>query len=134
MAPAESRADADGEGGGRTTTALWGSAPLRCAVSAVVRGEAFDPAVLLPASDCSSGICTFKRGLAPPPDFRLFEREGGLKVVSGLDDVEAWGMCAFVTAELLARCGGGGGEEWPLVRATAPTSTDCARLVASSLD
>ena len=89
MAPAESRAEADGEGGGRTTTALWGSAPLRCAASVVVRGEALDPAVLLPASDCSSGICTFKRGLAPPPDFRLLEREGGLNVVSGLEEVEA---------------------------------------------
>ena len=86
VAPAESRAEADGEGGGRTTTALWGSVPLRCAVSAVVRGEVFDSAVLLPASDCSSGICTFRRGLAPPPDFKLLEREGGLNVGSGRED------------------------------------------------
>lgn len=86
VAPADSKAEADGDGGGNTTTELWGSVPLRCVVSAVVRGEVFDSAVLLPASDCSSGIWTLRRGLAPPPDFRLLEREGGLNVRSVWED------------------------------------------------
>jgi hypothetical protein len=98
VAPAESRAEAEGDGGGRTT-------PDECesvgrldgceAVSVEVpRGEA-EPAVALPASEGSSGICTFRRGLAappagPPPALRrkLLEREGGVTVVSGIDDME----------------------------------------------
>lgn len=97
MAPAERRLDAstDGEGGGRTI-------PLECCEVLsvdVLRGEE-EFAVALPASEASSGICTFSRGLAAPPGVcRLLAREGGVKVLSGIDTIESCllvkGCCAL---------------------------------------
>ena len=55
----------------------------------VLRGEE-DPAVALPASEASSGICTLSRGLAAPPGVcRLLVREGGVKVLSGIETIES---------------------------------------------
>lgn len=90
VAPAESSAEADGEGGGRTGPAPCVSTPLRrlpaCeAVSCRFRGDVVDSCVLLPASDASSGICTLSLGLGAPPTRRLLDREGGVKVVSGTE-------------------------------------------------
>lgn len=89
VAPAESRAEADGDGGGRTTPEECESGRLDgcdvTSVAVVPRGDA-DSAVALPPSD-SSGICTFNRGREMlPPTRRLLDREGGVKTVSGIDD------------------------------------------------
>ena len=87
MAPAERRLEesTDGDGGGRTM-------PRECcdALSVdVLRGEE-EPAVALPASEASSGICTFSRGLAAPPGVcRLLARDGGLNDLSGLVMIES---------------------------------------------
>lgn len=93
-APAESRAEAEGDGGGRTT--LEPCSPLRrppacefCASGPC--GEELESPV--PSSDCSSGICTFRTGrLPPPPKLALFVREGGVKPsegeTKGADDIE----------------------------------------------
>lgn len=61
VAPAESNAEADGDGGGSTTPDECGSVPFFRAVCAVVsaealRGEVVESAAVLPESDCSSGI------------------------------------------------------------------------------
>lgn len=92
VAPAESRAEADGDGGGRTTPDECESVSRRdgCDVTSVVvivpRGDV-DSAVALPPSD-SSGICTFNRGPREmlPTTRKLLDREGGVKTVSGMDD------------------------------------------------
>jgi hypothetical protein len=84
-----------------------------------------ESAVAEPPSDGSSGICTFNRGrLAPTWDMPLFVLGGGGN--SDIDEVETFLflLCAMWVA---ARDGGGGGEGpvvAPLVRETAPTSTD----------
>jgi hypothetical protein len=58
-------------------------------VEVVPRGEVESLVALPPPSDCSSGICTLSRGLdAPPPTRRLLDRDGGVKVVSGIDDID----------------------------------------------
>lgn len=96
----------------------------------VVRGEvAVSPPAVLPASDCSSGICTFRRGRDPPPTFKLFEREGGVNVVSGIVGME---LRELGRLEVLERCGKDG-DESDLARDTAPTSTDWDRLPSSLL-
>lgn len=98
-------------------------------MSVAVRGDVPVLAPLLPASDCSSGICTVRRGREPPPPtFKLFEREGGVKVVSGIVGIE---LRALGRLEVFERCGIGG-DESDLIRDTAPTSTDCDRLPPSS--
>lgn len=77
-APAERRAEADGEGGGRTTPEEWESGlfpPLGRRFALVVlvleRGLEFESAVALlalpPSGEGSSGICTFRMGRLPPP-------------------------------------------------------------------
>jgi hypothetical protein len=72
----------------------------------VLRGEE-DPAVALPASEASSGICTFSRGLAAPPGVtRLLVRDGGVKVLSGIETIES---CLLFAACAFER-GGCGGE------------------------
>lgn len=121
---------ADGDGGG----SLGASAPLRrmgwTEASAVPRGEvvAGSP-VLLPASEPSSGICTRSRGRAAPSIFKLLEREGGVNP-SGMVETEPRALGK--RAPVLARWGIGG-EFDDFTRDTAPTSTDCARLLPSSL-
>ena len=57
----------------------------------------------------------------------LFEREGGVKVVSGIEGIE---FREWARLEVFERCGRGG-EDSDLVRETAPTSTDCDRLPSS---
>lgn len=114
MAPAERRVVAEGEGGGRTTPEECESVGRLdgCDVLSVEapRGEP-DSAVALPPSEGSSGICTFRRGLAAPPMRRLFDREGGVNVVSGIDAI----VPSLFTA--------GGGEVVVLLRGTLPTSS-----------
>lgn len=130
VAPAESSDVADGDGGGSTTPDEWESVPLRRVdvdvASVEFRGEPADSAVALPLSDCSSGICTFRRGRAAPPTRRLFEREGGVKVVSGTADVDT--LRDLIVAPVLERWGSGGDDVFALDRETLPTSTDCDRL------
>jgi hypothetical protein len=87
-APADGRLlDAEGDGGGRTTADECESCRREgcdvISVAVVPRGEA-DSFVALPASD-SSGICTFSRGREMLPLARkLLDRDGGVKVVSGM--------------------------------------------------
>lgn len=77
MAPADSNAEADGDGGGSTTE-------FRGAVVGVLlgfRGELDSPVALPPPSDApSAGICTVSlgpRGLAPPAVGKLLFLDGG---------------------------------------------------------
>jgi hypothetical protein len=90
LAPADSMADAEGEGGGRTTPDECESLACRRvdrdAASDVPRGDP-DSAVALPPSEGSSGICTLSRGRAGPPTRKLFVRKGGVNVVSGIEAV-----------------------------------------------
>ena len=134
-APALRSALALGEGGGSTTPDEWlpsvPPAPLvdgpPPAVLLAAWGE--EVASPLPPSDTSSGICTFSCGRLPPgapPHCALFVRCGG--AISGKDDIE-------VFPRLWLGCfpGRGGAISEPagllvLLRETAPTSTDCARL------
>lgn len=103
VAPAESNVEADGDGGGRT------SEPCRCVTCVVVSAAFFGDvpsAVGVPASEPPSGICTVSRGprgRAPPapPTLTLLDRDGGVKVVSGIDGVRDW-------SEDWVRCGGEG--------------------------
>lgn len=126
-APAESSVGAEGEGGGRTTPVCALDGRDVASVVAVPRGE-LDSAVALPPSDGSSGICTFSRGReAPPPTRRLFDREGGVNVVSGIDDIEllrfAW-ACIWVFV-----LWGTGGEA--VGREVLLPSIDCERFPLS---
>lgn len=122
VAPAERRLDAstDGDGGGSTM-------PRECCdvlSVEVLRGDE-EPAVALPASEASSGICTFSRGLeAPPGVCRLLVRDGGVKALSGIEIMES---CLLFKAWLFDR-GGWGGELVGLLREMLPTSTECDRL------
>jgi len=84
-------------------------------------GLEFESAVLLPASESPSGICTFNTGRLPPPIDAEFVREGGVNP-SGLEDIEILRLLC-----VLARTGSGGGELFDLIRDTAPTSIDCER-------
>jgi hypothetical protein len=129
VAPAESRVEADGDGGGRTTPdecesvgRLEGWDVMSVAVAVVPRGEA-DSLVALPPSD-SSGICTFNRGremlLAVR---RLLDREGGVKVVSGMVPSDPFRLiCGCCTCVLIR--GSDGGEFGLLPLETLPTSMD----------
>lgn len=122
MAPAERRVVAEGDGGGKTTLEEWESVGRLDGSEApsvdVPRGDP-DSAVALPPSEGSSGIWTLSRGLAAPPIRRLFDREGGVNVVSGMEAITPslflW-LCASAT-----RCGGG--EVVVLGRGTLPTSS-----------
>lgn len=90
----------------------------------VFRGEE-DPAVALPACEASSGICTLSRGLAAPPGVtRLLVRDGGVKVLSGIDTTESRLLLATWAFER----GGCGGEPVALLRAMLPTSTESDRF------
>lgn len=122
LAPADSSAEAEGDGGGRTGRLLllvlfW------LGTSVLLRGEFESWPAGLPFSESPSGICTFRRGrapaLLPPGVLRLLDREGGVKVVSGMVDMEARDL-----AMVLARWGRGGEVVMPLLRETAPTSMD----------
>jgi hypothetical protein len=107
-APALRSADAEGDGGGSTTlddcSCPWPF--LRCAALAEERGEELESAVLLPPSDGSSGICTFKTGLFPPPPLNCaeFVRDGGVNP-SGIEDIE---ILRFLLC-VCDRCGGEAG-------------------------
>ena len=74
------------------------------------RGEEADSAVtLVPSSDCSSGICTLRRGRGPPAR-RLLDRDGGVKpAASGSEETDARPALCNV-CEVSARLGGGGDE------------------------
>lgn len=125
VAPAESRADAEGDGGGRTMLELESVSFWRvdCDVASVEcppRGDEADSAVtLVPSSDCSSGICTLRRGRGPPAR-RLLDRDGGVKPASGSDEMDARPTRGNV-CEVSARLGGGddvvplvlAGTAWP---------------------
>ena len=77
VAPALSNALALGDGGGRTTPDECDASVLLCGVALVLASLGEDPAVALPASECSLGIWTFSRGRFSPPICMLFVREGG---------------------------------------------------------
>jgi hypothetical protein len=95
-----------------------------CEVASVeLRGE-LDSAVALPGSDGSSGICTVRRGRAAPI-FRLLERDGGVKVVSGIEETDTLRTLSWV--RVLERWGMGGEVVLPL-RDMVATSTDCERF------
>jgi hypothetical protein len=91
LAPAESRADAEGDGGGKTTPDECESVGRRdgwdAASVEVPRGDE-ESAVALPPSEGSSGIWTLRRGRAPPATLKLLERDGGVNVVSGMVGIE----------------------------------------------
>jgi hypothetical protein len=125
-APAERRAEAEGEGGGRTTPEECESELLRplgrrfeLVALVLERGLELESAVALPPSEGSSGICTFRTGRLPPPSWAEFVLDGGVKP-SGTDDIETLRFLLWV----LERAGGGGDVLPVLFRVTAPTSTD----------
>lgn len=125
-APALSKALALGEGGGRTTPEEC-EPPVSarrdgCVPDAPVDSRGEESAVPL-ASDASSGICTLSCGRLAPR-CALLVLEGGVKVVSGIDDIEGLRCLSWVCA----RCGGAGGL-LALVRELA-TSIDKDRFVA----
>jgi hypothetical protein len=97
------------------------------------RGEELESAVLEPTSDGSSGICTLRTGLLPPPlNCAEFVRDGGVKP-SGIEDIDMLRFLLWVWG----RCDGEAGLDCVVVRETAPTSSDCERLfevVASLLE
>lgn len=138
MAPADNKADAEGDGGGSTTDM---SPPARRGINAVsvtVRGEVAvsTPAVsaaLLPVSDCSSGMVTLRRGRDAPPvfDCMLLDREGGVNVVSGTAGTEL--RAPFPPYVPGPEWSDNGGEAVSFFRATDPASTDCDLLPGSSL-
>lgn len=118
-APAECRADADGDGGGRTTPEPEGCSngcPFRCACDGCKAEWGDESPVGLSASDSPSGICTFKMGRSRPPIEALFVREGGWNTPS---EVAGVGMLRGLAGD----CGGNGGRE------AAPTSIDCERTL-----
>lgn len=126
VAPAESRADADGDGGGRTMPDAFPSGPFGRGVNEALsvagfRGE-MECAVPLPASDTSSGIWTRKRGRVSPPTRRLLDLEGGANVVSGIDTRDDCRVLSDKTAS--DRLGPGGDEPEALFLARDPTPTD----------
>ena len=85
----------------------------------------------LPPSEGSSGIWTFKRGReTPPPTRRVLDRDGGVKVVSGIEDMDPLRLMVG-WAWVLARCNCGG-ELVALFLDTLPTSIDCDRLTPPS--
>ena len=95
----------------------------RDAVFVPERGEELESAVAEPASEGSSGICTFRTGrLPPPPSWAELARDGGVKP-SGIEDME---MLRFL---LWARVLGGDGSVALLARSTDATSTDRLRLL-----
>jgi hypothetical protein len=132
-APALRSADAEGEGGGRTTLVVC-SFPgpfLRGATFVEERGEELESAVLLPPSEGSSGIWTFNTGLLPPPPPNGAElvRDGGVKpsCMEDVEDMETWRFLWCVCER-----GGGEGGLVPFL-ATAPTSTDWERSLDVAL-
>lgn len=87
VAPALSSALALGEGGGRTTPDEWDASVLVLAgVAPVVLASLGEPeACVFSASECSSGICTLRRGLLAS-ELTLPTRAGG--GIVGSDEVE----------------------------------------------
>lgn len=81
-------------------------------------------ALPLPSSDCSSGICTLRRGRGGPAR-RLLEREGGAGALSGADDTDD------MEARGSARFNSGGDEAISL---SLPRDASLALLVLSSTD
>lgn len=107
VAPALSSALALGEGGGRTIIDECDASVLLCGVELVLVSFGEEPAVALPASECSLGICTLSLGLFSPPIWMLFVRDGG--GILGNDEIDgfrdAWGRC----------CGCGGIDDTPFI-------------------
>lgn len=132
VAPADSNVvAADGDGGGSTSPdecespgrVVWEVVSVECPGPAEV-----DSAVLLPASEGSSGICTLRRGRDDPPTRRLLVREGGVKPPSGIEDTEIWRFDGARTVSALLGCGG------EVVLREAPgTSRDWDRTPFASL-
>lgn len=126
-APAERRADAEGDGGGSTTPEVCGSElprPFFWALDAAwPLDRGLESPAGLPASDGSSGICTFNTGRLPPGIWAELARDGGLH--PSMEEMEMLRFLSWVCARA-----GGGGELPVVVRVTAPTSTDCARWKA----
>lgn len=131
VAPADSKVVvADGEGGGSTIPdecespgrVVWDVASVECPGPAEV-----DSAVLLPASEGSSGICTLRRGRDEPPTRRLLVREGGVKPPSGIEDTETWRFEGARVVSALFACGGDA-----VLRETPGTSRDCDRAPFAS--
>lgn len=79
--------------------------------------------MLLPASDGSSGICTFRRGREGPPTRKLFAREGGVCVCSGIDETDNWRRCEGGPVSDRLGCGGEA-----VLREPADASNDGGRL------
>lgn len=133
-APAERTAFVDGDGGGSTTP--W---PTRIGVADAVPPSLGDEsAVALPPSDCSLGICTFKRGrfasaAAPPgrigPGIEESEPvrwggpEGGACMVGFDAAVVVVGAAAVVSMGL-------GGASTALWRGAEDTSTEWERGIS----
>ncbi len=93
-----------------------------------------DSAVPLPASDGSSGICTFRRGRAMPGTAlalptRLLDRDGGVNVVSGMDTAIDPVLLSSACSVEPGRCGTGG----ELVTPSLFASSVCGRLLLESL-
>lgn len=134
VAPAESRADADGEGGGKTIPEACpsGRRTAACVVpaSAWLRGDGTSEAAVAvpPPSDGSSGISSRRLGRdAPPP---VLDRDGGGNL-SGMDDTETFrGLLAVFSPPPAGFARGGEAVVAPLVLETAPTSTDWDRASA----
>lgn len=104
--------------------------------SAVVRGEFDSPVALPPASDPPSGIWTLRRGprgLAPPaalPTLTLPDCDGGVRVVSGIDDKEP--VRSLSSVWVIDRCGTGGDLVALPALLRAPTSIDWARAALAA--
>lgn len=128
VAPADNKAEADGDGGGNTTE-LWRGPCV--GVIAGFRGEFDSPVApaLPPASDAPSGIWTVRRGLAPPilPNLALFERDGGVNVVSGTTGAAELRPLSNDPEDLPR-----GGELPGPLRDPLPTSTDCDLFIPCS--
>ena len=93
-----------------------------------------DSAVPLPASDGSSGICTFRRGRAMPDTAlalptRLLDRDGGVNVVSGMDTAIDPVLLSSACSIEPDRCGTGG----ELVTPSLFASSVCGRPLLESL-
>jgi hypothetical protein len=85
-------AEAEGDGGGRTMPVC--DSPLRLAprgpASFALRGDDAEPPVpaALLSSDPSGGISTRSLGRNGPPGRKLFCRDGGVNMVSGMDEMD----------------------------------------------
>jgi hypothetical protein len=131
VAPADSNAEADGDGGG-STMALRPNCGW-AVFSVWARGDCVSTPALSEGSEPPSGIWTVSRGPrgrepALEPICRLLEREGGVKVVSGTGGP---GPPRLFSTLDWARCNGGGTDGARPFRVRAPASIDCARMAGS---